>query len=66
MMPVMDGYAVAAELERQGWRPGIPIIVITADGRAPMKAAQVHAEGYLAKPFDIDDLIDEVARVIGP
>lgn len=66
MMPQMDGYAVAAELQRNGWRPAIPLIVMTADGRAAAKASQIGAEGYVVKPFAIDTLVREVARLIGP
>ena len=61
-MPRMDGYAFAAELRRRGGHPGIPIVVLTADGRAGEKAARVGADGYVAKPFTLDGLLDAVAR----
>jgi CheY-like chemotaxis protein len=64
-MPRMDGYAFAAELARRGLRQAVPVIVLTADGRAPEKAAQLGAEGYLAKPFTLPTLLAEVARVTG-
>jgi CheY-like chemotaxis protein len=64
-MPRMDGYAFAAELVRRGLREALPVIVLTADGRAPEKAAQLGAEGYLAKPFTLPTLLAEVARVAG-
>jgi CheY-like chemotaxis protein len=64
-MPRMDGYAFAAELVRRGLRQAVPVIVLTADGRAPEKAAQVGAEGYLTKPFTLPTLLAEVARVAG-
>ena len=44
-----------------GRRRGIPIVVISADGN-PQRAASVGAAGYLAKPFDIDALLSQVAR----
>jgi CheY-like chemotaxis protein len=66
MMPQMDGFAVAAELQRQGWHPAIPIIVLTADGRAAAKAAQIGAQGYVQKPFALETFIKEVTRVVGP
>ncbi len=62
-MPRMDGYGFAAELARRGLREGMPIIVLTADGRAAEKAARVGADGYLAKPFTLLTLLAEVARV---
>lgn len=64
-MPRMDGYAFAAELERRGLRDTLPVIVLTADGRAAEKAALVGAQGYLAKPFALTMLLAEVARVAG-
>ncbi len=61
-MPRMDGYAFAAELRRRGQHLGIPIVVLTADGRAGEKAARVGADGYVAKPFSLDGLLAAVAR----
>lgn len=66
MMPRMDGFAVAADLERQGLRSMIPLIVLTADGNAAAKAARIGAAGYVTKPFALDALLQEVVRVIGP
>jgi CheY-like chemotaxis protein len=64
-MPQMDGYAFAAELDRRGLRPPLPVLVITADGRAQEKAARVGAEGYLAKPFELVALVDAVGELVG-
>ncbi len=49
-------------LERTRSLAGIPIIVISAEGN-PARAASVHARRYLAKPFDIDVLLSQVADV---
>lgn len=65
MMPGMDGFAVAADLERRAMRPGVPILVLTADGRAAEKAARMGAEGYIQKPFAVSALLQEVARIVG-
>ena len=64
-MPRMDGYAFATELARRGLREAVPVIVLTADGRAAEKAAQLGADGYLAKPFTLPTLLAEGARVAG-
>jgi CheY-like chemotaxis protein len=66
MMPTMNGPRFDAELRRRGLRPGIPIVVLTADGNARLKAEQIGAEGYLRKPFDLDQLLDQVARLTQP
>ena len=63
MMPVMDGARVRAGPSANARaRTGIPIVVISADGN-PQRAASVDAAGYLAKPFDIDALLSQVARM---
>ena len=43
----------------------VPILVITADGRAAEKAAEVRAYAYLRKPFTMDELIAAVRRGLG-
>jgi CheY-like chemotaxis protein len=60
MMPVMDGMAFAHALRERRMGDGIPIIVISADGN-PQKAASLGARGFLAKPFDIQALLDHVS-----
>jgi two-component system, chemotaxis family, chemotaxis protein CheY len=62
MMPVMDGPAFANALHGRGEDHQIPIVVISADGDA-QKAAALGAHGFLAKPFDIDALLAEVASL---
>ncbi|HSD21049.1 MAG TPA: response regulator [Anaeromyxobacter sp.] len=62
MMPVMDGLAFAQALRERPGKEGIPIVVISADGN-PQRAASVDAAGYLAKPFDIDALLSQVAQM---
>lgn len=64
MMPVMDGLAFAQVLRQREFSPRIPIVVISADGN-PQKAAAVGAQGFLAKPFDIDALLSQVSHMSG-
>ena len=55
-MPVMDGWQFAqAYHQRPG--PHAPIIVVTAAREASDRAAQIGADGVLAKPFLLTDLI---------
>jgi CheY-like chemotaxis protein len=47
----------------------IPVIVSSADGQFPAaKAAQLAAHGVevLEKPFNIEELIDKIKRILGP
>jgi len=63
-MPVMDGWAVARALRSRGI--SVPIVVMTAAESAKRWADEVGAEGYLAKPFGLDDLLATVQRFRGP
>jgi CheY-like chemotaxis protein len=60
-MPVMDGWAFA-EAYRQRPGPHAPIVVLTAANDASTRAAQIQADAYLGKPFELDDLLSVVAR----
>jgi CheY-like chemotaxis protein len=62
MMPVMDGVAFSQALRQRPRVSDIPIVVISADGN-PQRATAVGAVGYLAKPFDIDALLAQVAGI---
>lgn len=59
-MPIMDGWAVARALREQGI--SVPIVVMTAAESAKRWADEVGAEGYLAKPFGLDELLTTVER----
>ena len=60
-MPVMDGWEFA-RIYRERPGPHVPIVVITAAHEVAERAAQVSADDFLAKPFDIDDLVQVVGR----
>ncbi len=60
MMPVMDGITFARALRTRPAVSDVPIVVISADGN-PARAASIGALGYLAKPFDVDALLAQVA-----
>ncbi|WP_197041542.1 response regulator transcription factor [Chondromyces apiculatus] len=59
-MPVMDGWAFArAYAARPG--PHAPIVVITAAVDAGRWAREIGASAAIAKPFDLNRLIEAVA-----
>jgi CheY-like chemotaxis protein len=62
-MPVMDGWEFMAQYHRTHDRAS-PVIVLTAAQDARAWAEQVEADGYLAKPFDIADLLKLVEKYI--
>ncbi len=59
-MPVLGGSRVADHLRQQF--DEVPILLVTADGHAPTKAASVGAYDYLTKPFEVEDLVGAVQR----
>lgn len=64
-MPVMDGWQFSREYRR--WPgPHVPIVVVTAARDAAVRAADIHADGFLAKPFDLDELLTIVGRFVQP
>jgi CheY-like chemotaxis protein len=61
-MPGLSGWDVARTLREQGI--AVPVLVMTAAQDARRWADQIGADGYLAKPFDLDDLLVAVARLL--
>jgi two-component system, chemotaxis family, chemotaxis protein CheY len=59
-MPIMDGWGFARELVTRGLK--LPILVMTAADNARAWADEIGADGYVAKPFDLNDLIAAVQR----
>jgi CheY-like chemotaxis protein len=59
-MPVMDGWAFARAYRRMP-PPHGRIVVFTAAADAARRAAEANADGMLAKPFVLDDLLRTVA-----
>jgi two-component system chemotaxis response regulator CheY len=60
-LPSTDGTHVAAGL-RQICGEHLPILIVTADGRAAEKARRAGAYGFIHKPFDDAVLVAAVRR----
>lgn len=60
-MPVMDGWGFATAY-RQRPGPHAPIIVMTAAHDPHSRSADISADGYIAKPFDLDELLSLVRQ----
>jgi DNA-binding response OmpR family regulator len=57
-MPRLDGWGFARILRERGIE--LPILVMTAARDAAGWADEIGAQGFLAKPFDIGELLDAV------
>ncbi|MCY1082938.1 response regulator [Archangium lansingense] len=62
-MPVMDGWAFAAELRRR-YGDRTPIVVCTAAEDVQRRAREIDAVGCLSKPFELDELLRLVESVL--
>ncbi len=62
-MPIMNGWEFAREFRARHGR-ACPIVVVTAAENAQLRAREIEAEGWLAKPFDLDDVLRMVARFV--
>jgi len=63
-MPRMNGWDFARAF-RDRYGRLTPIVVLTAAPDAGQRAREVQAEGYLGKPFELDDLLRTVERYLG-
>ena len=65
MMPVMDGFQVLDALAKDPELKSIPVIVLTAEKDAELKALQMGAVDFITKPFDLHEVIlARIERVI--
>jgi two-component system chemotaxis response regulator CheY len=65
-MPVMDGLTMIRELRKQPAQAGVPIVFLTTDSDDGIKqqAKAAGATGWLTKPFDPDQLVRIVKKVL--
>ena len=62
-LPIMSGWEVLVEL-RAAHVP-VPVVFMTAGYRAKAEAERHGADGYVAKPFDVAEVLQVVARFAG-
>lgn len=61
MMPVMDGYEFLQHLRRMPEHQRVPAIVVSAIATGGF-SRKLGATGFVAKPFDADELVSVVER----
>ncbi|HXF37784.1 MAG TPA: response regulator [Actinomycetota bacterium] len=59
MMPTMDGWSVLEEMRRipAGERPRVVVVSALASLRDRARAAELGADAFVPKPFDVDELL---------
>jgi len=65
-MPIMDGLTMIRELRTKPVHAGVPILFLTTESDPAMKAEAkaAGATGWLTKPFDPDQLVKIVNKVL--
>lgn len=60
MMPSVDGWSVLEQLKElpEAERPRVVIVSARASLRDRAKAAELGADAFVAKPFNVDDLLE--------
>lgn len=65
MMPHPDGFTLTSMLREDVKFARTPILIITALDNSNSRATTLGANGYLAKPFNLDDLAAKIVELIG-
>ena len=63
-MPVLDGWGFMRAVRERGL--SLTVVVMTAAADARRWAREIDAQGVLAKPFELDDLLGAVERLRPP
>jgi DNA-binding response OmpR family regulator len=63
-MPGMNGWDFAREFRARHGRAA-PIVVVTAAEDARARAIEIEADGWLAKPFNLEDIVAAAERHAG-
>jgi DNA-binding response OmpR family regulator len=64
MMPVMDGWGVLETLNRDVFSHRVVVVSAKSGERDVTRALELGANAYLSKPFDPDELIEVIGRVL--
>jgi CheY-like chemotaxis protein len=61
-----NGYLICGKLKKDDELKGVPIIIIgNPDGFAQHRKLKAHADDYVAKPVNADELVERVGNLIG-
>lgn len=65
-MPDVDGYTLTNQIKAMPEMAGIPVVAITANVMRGDRERVLSAgcDGYIEKPIDVDNFLDQIARFI--
>jgi two-component system KDP operon response regulator KdpE len=61
IMPGIDGFQVLEKIRAES---DVPVIAFSARPELGRKARSLGADDFLAKPFDVDDLVKRIQKVL--
>jgi DNA-binding response OmpR family regulator len=64
-MPILDGRQFVQAYRRQP-RPLAPVIIMSAVVSEGDRPLEIEADGFIAKPLDLDELLDLIGQYTGP
>jgi len=64
LMPNLDGYTACYEIKKDEATRAIPVVMLTGIGHELNRklAQEMGADGYITKPFDLQDLLDTIKQ----
>jgi DNA-binding response OmpR family regulator len=65
-MPVVDGWQVAAWMDADPVLKDVPVVVTSATEEHGLAASALHADAYLVKPYDTDEILGVVSLFATP
>lgn len=67
MLPALDGFGVLREIRTRPETTSIPVVFVSARNHPDviMQALEAGATGFISKPFEINDVVAEVGRILG-
>lgn len=63
-MSGIDGRDICAQLKNTPLTRHIPVLLISANSNIEAIAQEYCADGFIAKPFDMDELLDRVQEML--
>ncbi|HPN38837.1 MAG TPA: response regulator [Melioribacteraceae bacterium] len=63
-MPNKDGFYVLNELKRNGYSIKVIVLTAYADVKSAIESARLGAADFISKPYDLDELIITIRKVI--